>query len=113
MSLLRFLMLLSLIVWIGGLILFAFVVAPTAFALLPTRHLAGKNGWPDFGKSALDGHFLRACLPCEFACLQPAQPWHALRLGRSPHSDRSHARPHSGLTIRHHPPHGFVAGLDR
>ena len=41
MSLLRFLMLLSLIVWIGGFILFAFVVAPTAFALLPTRHLAG------------------------------------------------------------------------
>ncbi|MFZ0801634.1 MAG: DUF4149 domain-containing protein [Terriglobales bacterium] len=41
MSFLRFLMLLSLIVWIGGLILFAFVVAPAAFAVLPTRHLAG------------------------------------------------------------------------
>jgi len=36
-------MLLSLVVWLGGLIFFAFVVAPTAFApgLLPTRHLAG------------------------------------------------------------------------
>jgi hypothetical protein len=34
-------MLLSLIVWLGGLIFFAFVVAPTAFAVLPTRHLAG------------------------------------------------------------------------
>jgi len=34
-------MLLSLIVWIGGLIFFAFVVAPAAFAVLPSRHLAG------------------------------------------------------------------------
>src|SRR5216683_393891 len=41
MSFLRFLMLLSLIVWIGGLIFFAFVLAPTAFSVLPTTHLAG------------------------------------------------------------------------
>lgn len=41
MSFLRFLMLLSLVVWIGGLIFFAFVVAPTAFQVLPTTHLAG------------------------------------------------------------------------
>jgi uncharacterized membrane protein len=41
MSFLRYLMLLSLIVWLGGLIFFAFVLAPTAFSLLPTRHLAG------------------------------------------------------------------------
>jgi uncharacterized protein DUF4149 len=41
MSFLRFLMLLSLIVWIGGLLFFAFAVAPSAFAVLPTRHLAG------------------------------------------------------------------------
>src|SRR5271169_2451955 len=41
MSFLRYLMLLSLIVWLGGLIFFAFVVAPTAFSVLPTRHLAG------------------------------------------------------------------------
>lgn len=34
-------MLLSLIVWLGGLIFFAFVVAPSAFSVLPTRHLAG------------------------------------------------------------------------
>ena len=39
----RFLMLLSLVVWLGGLIFFAFILAPTAFSpgLLPTRHLAG------------------------------------------------------------------------
>jgi hypothetical protein len=41
MSFLRFLMLLSLVVWIGGLIFFAFVLAPTAFSILPTTHLAG------------------------------------------------------------------------
>ncbi len=41
MSFLRFLMLLSLVCWIGGLIFFAFVLAPTAFAVLPTTHLAG------------------------------------------------------------------------
>jgi len=41
MSFLRYLMFLSLIVWLGGLIFFAFVLAPTVFSLLPTRHLAG------------------------------------------------------------------------
>lgn len=41
MSFLRFLMLLSLVLWIGGLIFFAFVLAPTAFSVLPTTHLAG------------------------------------------------------------------------
>jgi uncharacterized membrane protein len=44
MVLLRFLMVLALVVWIGGLIFFAFVVAPTVFSpgLLPTRQLAGE-----------------------------------------------------------------------
>ncbi len=43
MSLLRYLMLLSLVIWIGGLIFFAFVLAPTVFDpnILPTRQLAG------------------------------------------------------------------------
>jgi Domain of unknown function (DUF4149) len=41
MSTLRFLMVMSLVVWLGGLIFFSFVVAPTVFAVLPTRHLAG------------------------------------------------------------------------
>jgi uncharacterized membrane protein len=40
MSFLRFLMLLSLVVWIGGIIFFA-IMAPTAFHVLPTRLLAG------------------------------------------------------------------------
>ncbi len=43
MSFVRFLMLLSLVIWIGGLIFFAFVLAPTVFNpnILPTRQLAG------------------------------------------------------------------------
>lgn len=41
MSLLRFLMLLALIVWVGGVIFFAFVLAPTLFSVLPTTKLAG------------------------------------------------------------------------
>jgi len=41
MSILRYLMFLSLVLWIGGLIFFAFVLAPTAFQILPNTHLAG------------------------------------------------------------------------
>lgn len=41
MSLLRFFMLLSLVVWVGGIIFFAFVVAPALFTILPSPHLAG------------------------------------------------------------------------
>jgi uncharacterized membrane protein len=50
MSLLRYLMLLSLIVWLGGLIFFAFVLAPTAFSVLPSRHLAGTLVGQSLGK---------------------------------------------------------------
>jgi hypothetical protein len=41
MWLLRFLMLLALIVWIGGIVFFAFVEAPTLFLVLPTTRMAG------------------------------------------------------------------------
>ena len=34
-------MLLALIVWVGGIIFFAFVMAPTLFSVLPTTKLAG------------------------------------------------------------------------
>jgi uncharacterized membrane protein len=42
-SLIRFLMLLSQVVWVGGIIFFAFVLAPTVFhpGVLPSRQLAG------------------------------------------------------------------------
>jgi hypothetical protein len=38
---LRFFMLLALIIWVGGIIFFAFVLAPTLFGVLPTTKLAG------------------------------------------------------------------------
>ena|SRR5579859_7961919 len=41
MAFLRFLMLLSLVAWVGGLLFFAFVLAPTAFHVLPSTHMAG------------------------------------------------------------------------
>lgn len=41
MTILRFLMFLSLIAWIGGIIFLSFVEAPTAFSVLPSRHMAG------------------------------------------------------------------------
>lgn len=43
MSIVRFLILLSLVVWIGGIVFFAFVLAPTVFhpGILPSRQLAG------------------------------------------------------------------------
>ena len=40
MALVRFLMWLSLIVWLGGIIFFA-ILAPNVFAVLPSRQLAG------------------------------------------------------------------------
>jgi uncharacterized membrane protein len=41
MSVLRFFMLLSMVIWVGGIIFFSFVVAPALFNVLPTRHLSG------------------------------------------------------------------------
>jgi Domain of unknown function (DUF4149) len=43
MPIVRFLMLLSLVVWVGGILFFAFVLAPTVFhpGILPNRQLAG------------------------------------------------------------------------
>jgi uncharacterized membrane protein len=43
MSFLRFLMVLALVVWVGGIIFLAFVLAPTVFTsgLLTTRQMAG------------------------------------------------------------------------
>lgn len=38
----RFLLMFSLVVWIGGIIFFSFVVAPALFSLLPSQELAGR-----------------------------------------------------------------------
>lgn len=40
-AILRFLQALCLVLWLGGMIFFGFVVAPSAFEVLPTRQLAG------------------------------------------------------------------------
>jgi len=50
MSLLRTLMLLALVVWVGGIIFFAFVEAPTAFHVLPNTELAGNVVGPSLTK---------------------------------------------------------------
>ena len=41
LTFLRFLMLLALVVWLGGIVFFGAVLAPTLFSTLPTRELAG------------------------------------------------------------------------
>lgn len=42
MNFLKFLMLLSLVLWIGAIVYFGVIVAPAVFAVLPTHDLAGK-----------------------------------------------------------------------
>jgi hypothetical protein len=41
LTLVRSLRLLTTVVWVGGIIFFAFVLAPVAFSVLPSQHLAG------------------------------------------------------------------------
>ena len=41
MAFLRVVRLLTMVVWVGGLVFFAFVVVPVAFGVLPTKHEAG------------------------------------------------------------------------
>jgi uncharacterized membrane protein len=47
---LRIIMLLALIVWIGGIIFFAFVLAPTLFGVLPSTQMAGAVVAPTLSK---------------------------------------------------------------
>jgi uncharacterized membrane protein len=62
MTWLRALMLLCLIVWIGGIIFFGFVLAPTVFAVLPTRELAGNVVNP----TLTELHFIGMVSGCVF-----------------------------------------------
>ena len=55
MSFLRFLMLLALIVWIGGLIFFAFVCALGVFSVADASY-GGQSCRPHSGNPALDGY---------------------------------------------------------
>jgi hypothetical protein len=41
-TIIRYLMLLTLVVWLGGIVFFGFGIAPVAFSILPSRQLAGE-----------------------------------------------------------------------
>ena len=73
MSILRFFMLLSLVVWLGGLIFLAFVEAPTAFTpgLLPTRHMAGSV----VGRSLTLLHYMAIVSGIVFLIASTAYSW--------------------------------------
>ncbi len=60
MWILRTFMLLALIVWIGGIIFFAFVLAPTLFAVLPSTQMAGNVVSPTLSKLHWIGLFAGA-----------------------------------------------------
>ena len=65
---LRVLRLLAMVVWVGGLVFFAFVVAPVSFHVLPSTHLAGTVVAGTLGALNEIG------LVCGFALLI-AMPW--------------------------------------
>ena len=76
MSLLRFLMLLALVVWIGGIILFAFVVAPALFSgILPTNQLAGEV------VSRVLGRLHWMAIICAAIFLLASLGWNAMAIG--------------------------------
>lgn len=52
---LAFIEALILVVWLGSMIFFSFAVAPTAFAVLPSRHLAGEVVTSSIGKVEVFG----------------------------------------------------------
>ncbi len=50
MSVLRFLMMLSLVVWVGAIVFFGAVLAPTVFRVLPSREMAGSVVAPSLAR---------------------------------------------------------------
>lgn len=50
MSVLRFFIMLSLVVWLGAILFFGAVLAPTVFRVLPTREMAGSVVAPSLAK---------------------------------------------------------------
>ena len=69
-------MLLALVVWIGGIILFAFVVAPAVFSgILPTRHLAGEIVTRVLGRL----HWM--AIVCAIVFLLASLGWNAMARG--------------------------------
>jgi small-conductance mechanosensitive channel len=68
---LRSLRLLSMVVWVGGILFFVIVVAPVAFADLPSRHLAGLV----VRGSLLRLHFIGAICGCVFLAASALLAW--------------------------------------
>ncbi len=75
---LRLIQLLTMTVWVGGLIFFAFVLAPTAFATLPTVHEAG----------LIVGATLRPLHNIGLICAALFMSATAILFARAPHSVR-------------------------
>lgn len=78
MWILRILMLLALVVWIGGIVFFAFVLAPTAFHVLPNTELAANVVGPSLTALHWMGIvsglvFLLCSLVCNFVISRQAR----------------------------------------
>ena len=111
MSFLRFLIFLSLIVWLGGLIFFP-VVAQTAFSVLPTRHLAGLMVGRSLGilhwMGIVSGLvFLASSLTYNWLTRGAAHPFAARHVLIVPD-----AGAYADFTIRSDSAHGCAAGYD-
>ena len=110
MTLLRFLILLSLAIWLGALIFFP-VVAQTSFTVLPSAHLAGLV----VRNSLIDLHWMgivcRNYFSGLFADLQPRNDRKTPRLRSEPHSGDRHAGAHGDFAVRDYSAHGCAANI--
>jgi hypothetical protein len=108
-SFLRFLMLLALIVWIGGILFFAFVEAPTLFTVLPSPQMAGNVVSPTLSKLHWIGliaglAFLIASLFYDRQKFARFKPFALSNIGSAD------ADSDFDFTIRHYAAHARVAG---
>ena len=91
MALLRYLMVLSLIVWIGGIVFFAAVVTRAAFSVLPTHHLAGNI----VNRTLASLHWMGIV-----SDLLASSRWLCPPAGVAAHSDMRHAPAYPNIAIR-------------
>ena len=75
MAFLRYLMLLALIVWIGGLFFFAFVRSPDGFLCFAVEASRGIVNWQHPQIAALDRNRLRCCIFYQLVALFPHAWW--------------------------------------
>ncbi len=115
MSFLRFLMLLSLVAWIGGLMFFAFVLAPTVFApgVLPNTHLAGNIVGRALGKLHWIAIFSGIIFLASSLLYSRLTDGDAHMFCPAPRSDMPDACANVGLTVWNHSAHGHAARAGR